>query len=190
MCIHRSLTPHPRRRFGRGDRARPSPVLYELRDSGVAAADPQPARADERVGRRAGRRVLLAASTAPKRIPTCASSSLTGSGRAFCAGADMGDACHRSSSAQTPTATPTSPSWSANVIRTSSPTLRKPIIAAINGACAGIGLTQALMCDVRFAAAGAKFTTVVRAARADRRVRHLAGSCRASSAGAPRWICC
>ena len=38
-------------------------------------------------------------------------------------------------------------------------TLRKPIIAAINGACAGIGLTQALMCDVRFAAAGAKFTT-------------------------------
>jgi enoyl-CoA hydratase/carnithine racemase len=37
--------------------------------------------------------------------------------------------------------------------------LRKPIIAAINGACAGIGLTQALMCDVRFAAAGAKFTT-------------------------------
>jgi enoyl-CoA hydratase/carnithine racemase len=37
--------------------------------------------------------------------------------------------------------------------------LRTPIIAAVNGACAGIGLTQALMCDVRFAAAGAKFTT-------------------------------
>src|SRR5258707_14581726 len=33
------------------------------------------------------------------------------------------------------------------------------VIEAINVACAGIGLTQALICDVRFAAAGAKFTT-------------------------------
>jgi enoyl-CoA hydratase/carnithine racemase len=35
----------------------------------------------------------------------------------------------------------------------------KPILAAINGACAGLGLVFALMCDLRFAAAGAKLTT-------------------------------
>src|ERR687885_113914 len=38
-------------------------------------------------------------------------------------------------------------------------TIPKPIVAAINGPCAGIGLVQALMCDIRFAAPGAKLTT-------------------------------
>lgn len=37
--------------------------------------------------------------------------------------------------------------------------IRKPLIAAINGACAGIGLMQALVCDVRFAARGARLST-------------------------------
>jgi enoyl-CoA hydratase/carnithine racemase len=38
-------------------------------------------------------------------------------------------------------------------------TIPKPIIGAINGACAGIGLAQALNFDYRFAAAGSKFST-------------------------------
>lgn len=38
-------------------------------------------------------------------------------------------------------------------------TIPKPMIAAINGACAGIGLVQALVCDVRFMARGAKLST-------------------------------
>jgi enoyl-CoA hydratase/carnithine racemase len=38
-------------------------------------------------------------------------------------------------------------------------TVPKPMVAAINGACAGIGLVQALVCDVRFMARGAKVST-------------------------------
>ncbi|MGD9794600.1 MAG: enoyl-CoA hydratase-related protein [Acidimicrobiia bacterium] len=38
-------------------------------------------------------------------------------------------------------------------------TIPKPMIAAINGPCAGIGLVQALVCDIRFMARGARITT-------------------------------
>lgn len=37
--------------------------------------------------------------------------------------------------------------------------LRKPVIAAINGACAGIAVAIAGFCDLRYAIAGAKLTT-------------------------------
>jgi enoyl-CoA hydratase/carnithine racemase len=37
--------------------------------------------------------------------------------------------------------------------------MRFPIIAAVNGACAGVGLALALFCDLRFGAASAKCTT-------------------------------
>jgi enoyl-CoA hydratase/carnithine racemase len=37
--------------------------------------------------------------------------------------------------------------------------ISKPILAAVNGAAAGVGLALACYCDLRFAAAGAKLTT-------------------------------
>jgi enoyl-CoA hydratase/carnithine racemase len=78
---------------------------------------------------------------------------VTGAGRGFCAGADMEDL-----------ETIGSDGIDAARARERRPqtlplTIPKPIIAAINGACAGIGLVQALMCDIRFAAPEAKFTT-------------------------------
>ncbi|MBP9011885.1 MAG: enoyl-CoA hydratase/isomerase family protein [Syntrophaceae bacterium] len=37
--------------------------------------------------------------------------------------------------------------------------IRKPVIAAINGACAGLGMSLTLFCDLRFASENAKFVT-------------------------------
>ena len=75
---------------------------------------------------------------------------VTGAGRGFCAGADMDDL--RAIGAAGPQPRERRP-------QTLALTVPKPILAAINGPCAGIGLVQALMCDLRFAAEGAKLTT-------------------------------
>ena len=81
---------------------------------------------------------------------------LTGRGRAFCAGAQLGSMGNVAESIEQ-----TDEGKLASLVGDRQPqhltTLCKPVIAAINGSCVGIGLTQALMCDVRFAAAGAKF---------------------------------
>jgi enoyl-CoA hydratase/carnithine racemase len=81
---------------------------------------------------------------------------LTGSGKAFCAGAYLGSAATVGESM----AEVHEPNMD-DLVGERHPhfvtALSKPVIAAINGSCVGIGLTQALMCDVRFAAAGAKF---------------------------------
>lgn len=89
---------------------------------------------------------------------------ITGSGRAFCAGADMGDLEGIKTSGQDAAGgIKTGDTDVTKLVGERHPhfvtEMRKPVIAAINGACAGIGLTQALMCDMRYAAAGAKFTT-------------------------------
>jgi len=76
---------------------------------------------------------------------------VTGAGRGFCAGADFDylQEVERSGSSAEPDPRPQSLPRS----------LRKPVIAAINGPCAGLGFVMAMMCDIRFASAGAKLTT-------------------------------
>ena len=133
-----------------------SPVLFELRDSGVAVVTlNRPDRMNAWGGGLAAafyRCIDRAEADPDVRVVV-----LTGNGRAFCAGADMGGADTIGG------ATITGDTDVTKLVGERHPHfvtgLRKPAIAAINGACAGIGLTQALMCDVRFAAAGAKFTT-------------------------------
>ena len=133
------------------------PVLYEVRDSGVAVLTlNRPERMNGWGGGLATR--FYALLDQAEADPAVRAIVVTGSGRAFCAGADMGDLTSIGG-APTPTARPTSRKMVGERHPHFVTTLRKPVIAAINGACAGIGLTQALMCDVRFAAAGAKFTT-------------------------------
>ncbi len=75
---------------------------------------------------------------------------LTGAGRSFCPGVDSQRLDDIAGRAMDLTGR-TSPAFTY--------AFRKPLIAAVNGACAGRGLVQALMCDVRFAARGAKFAT-------------------------------
>jgi enoyl-CoA hydratase/carnithine racemase len=91
---------------------------------------------------------------------------LTGRGRGFCAGAYLG--APSSATKMGETMEKAGQANLADLVGERPPhfvtTLRKPVIAAINGACVGIGLTQALMCDVKFAAAGAKFAPCSRAA--------------------------
>lgn len=81
---------------------------------------------------------------------------LTGAGRAFCAGMDMDMLRTGASPAPPPTAASDEDTaqrygylWDFD----------KPLIAAINGAAAGVGLCLALYCDLRYVAAGAKLTT-------------------------------
>ncbi len=81
---------------------------------------------------------------------------VTGAGRGYCAGADM-DSLQQIESSSGADRDPSRAAGSRVQLEITA--IPKPVIAAVNGACAGLGLVQALMCDIRFAASGAKFTT-------------------------------
>jgi 2-(1,2-epoxy-1,2-dihydrophenyl)acetyl-CoA isomerase len=82
---------------------------------------------------------------------------LTGTGRAFCAGADLVGGGPIDSTASTP------PDLGADMDRIFNPMIRamrglpKPIVGAINGVAAGGGANFALACDIVLAARSARF---------------------------------
>jgi enoyl-CoA hydratase/carnithine racemase len=77
---------------------------------------------------------------------------VTGSGRGFCAGADMSMLKDLMAGVRPPD----------DAVRDDvdmEPALPKPVIAAINGPCVGLGLSRAIYCDVRFISRGTKLST-------------------------------
>ncbi len=118
--------------------------------TGTMAEEVQDAMAD--AGKRADVRVIV----------------LTGAGRGFCAGADMNNLSDISESGSTGSPENMRPVNIEDGLNVSMdfkqrvsyfPQVPKPIIAAINGPVAGLGLVMTLYADIRFASDSAKFTT-------------------------------
>jgi enoyl-CoA hydratase/carnithine racemase len=94
---------------------------------------------------------------------------LTGAGRAFSAGADMkylGEIAAAGRVTQDPSLAKMEAESRERTIEPEFaitwsfiPSLKKPVIAAVNGPCAGMSMAIATLCDLRFASESAVFTT-------------------------------
>lgn len=84
---------------------------------------------------------------------------ITGAGRGFCSGADVAIQAARASGQQMDTGRSALLSLVGDFTLAFGK-INKPIIAAINGVVAGVGLTLTLCCDIRLASESARFSAI------------------------------
>lgn len=84
---------------------------------------------------------------------------ITGAGRGFCSGADVSAQAARAAGQQVETSRKTILDLIGSFILAFEK-MNKPIIAAINGIAAGIGLTMTLCSDIRIASTDARFSAI------------------------------
>jgi 2-(1,2-epoxy-1,2-dihydrophenyl)acetyl-CoA isomerase len=82
---------------------------------------------------------------------------LTGTGKVFCAGQDLGE--HAAALDASPASAFDTLAEHYNPIVRTLTAMPKPVIAALNGTCAGAGISLALACDIRVCSSAAKFAT-------------------------------
>lgn len=127
-----------------------TPVLYDVSDAVAVVTFNRPDRLNAwspELGEQYAEALDRAAADPAVRVVV-----VTGAGRGWCAGADMDLLAGAAEGG--PRASSGSRSHHAF-----EPAVPKPVVAAVNGACAGLGLVHAAYCDLRIAAEGAKFTT-------------------------------
>jgi 2-(1,2-epoxy-1,2-dihydrophenyl)acetyl-CoA isomerase len=84
---------------------------------------------------------------------------ITGAGRGFCSGADVAAQAARAAGQQVDTSRKTILALVGDLVLAFEK-INKPIIAAVNGIAAGVGLTITLACDLRIASTNARFAAI------------------------------
>ena len=140
-----------------------SQVLYEVSEGIATVTLNRPERLNAWTGTMAGQ--LRAAMEQAEADPDVRAIILTGAGRGFCAGADMNSLEDISAAGGVQGAarpfTPFDPGSKPDFHHPQAwfPSVGKPIVAAVNGPCAGMGLALVLFCDLRFCADDTVFVT-------------------------------
>lgn len=98
---------------------------------------------------------VVAALDAAVADPACRALLLTGAGRGFCAGQELGEEVQPGPNGEAPDVRAILNRWNPTIRRLRG--LRMPVVCAVNGVAAGAGANIALACDLVLAAKSARF---------------------------------